>query len=121
VPQPSVARYELVRRGIAIDEPLHDTGRVFHDADRRRVVNGLNPQRLSYASYASFRDPDGYGWTLQEITARLSGESRAGRRPFYKEALACDRHVGCVEICSVKPGTPSGTHTIVQSIANAFL
>ena len=33
----------------------------------------LDAQRRSYASYASFRDPDGNGWLLQEITARLPG------------------------------------------------
>ena len=36
-------------------------------------VAGPDPQRRSYASYASFSDPDGNVWLLQEITARLPG------------------------------------------------
>jgi catechol 2,3-dioxygenase-like lactoylglutathione lyase family enzyme len=36
-------------------------------------AQGPDPQRRSYASYASFRDPDGNVWLLQEITERLPG------------------------------------------------
>lgn len=36
-------------------------------------IAGPDPERTSYASYASFEDPDGNGWTLQEITTRLPG------------------------------------------------
>jgi catechol 2,3-dioxygenase-like lactoylglutathione lyase family enzyme len=36
-------------------------------------VSGLDPERRSYFSYASFRDPDGNGWLLQEVTTRLPG------------------------------------------------
>lgn len=56
-----------------------DVGEVFHDAaggfdtlaDAR--APGPDPEGRSYASYASFRDPDGNGWLLQEITERLPG------------------------------------------------
>ena len=34
---------------------------------------GPDPNRASYNSYASFEDPDGNGWTLQEITTRMPG------------------------------------------------
>src|SRR5262245_40319379 len=57
--------------------------RVFHDAggglgggfnaDEKVRAAGPDPQRRSYASYASFSDPDGNRWLLQEITARLPG------------------------------------------------
>jgi hypothetical protein len=40
------------------------------------VVSGPDPERRSYGSFASFRDPDGNGWLLQEITTRLLGRSR---------------------------------------------
>jgi hypothetical protein len=36
-------------------------------------VGGLDPERRSYFSLASFSDPDGNGWMLQEVTARLPG------------------------------------------------
>ena len=82
-----VARNELLRRGIQISEPFHDTGGVFHHADGKCVVSGLNPRRQSYASYASFSDPDGNGWLLQEITVRLSGDIEAGDPRFTSEVL----------------------------------
>ena len=82
------ARDELLRRGVEISEPFHDTGGVFHHADGTCVVNGLNPQRQSYASYASFSDPDGNGWMMQEITARLSGDLKVGDPRFTTEVIS---------------------------------
>ena len=81
------AREKLIRRGIEVGEPFHDTGGVFHHADAKCVVNGANPQRQSYASYASFSDPDGNGWLLQEITARLSGDIKLGDSRFTSQVL----------------------------------
>lgn len=66
-------RTDLLRRGIAVSTPFHDPGGIFHHAGADHLVNGPNPQRKSYASYASFSDPDGNGWVLQEVTARLTG------------------------------------------------
>ena len=83
----AAARDELLLRGIEIDEPIHDTGGVFHHADGKGVVSGANPQRQSYASYASFRDPDGNGWLLQEVTARLSAEVKLGDARFTRQLL----------------------------------
>jgi predicted enzyme related to lactoylglutathione lyase len=80
-------RNELIRRGIEVSEPFHDTGGVFHHADGKNVVKGLNPQRQSYASYASFNDPDGNGWVLQEVTARLSAEIKPTDPRFTREVL----------------------------------
>jgi hypothetical protein len=51
------------------------------------VDSGLNPQRQSYASYASFSDPDGNGWLLQEITVRLSADIEVGDPRFTSEIL----------------------------------
>jgi len=58
------ARADLVSRGVEVSA-------VFHLAGGR--VPGPDPQRRSYQSYASFSDPDGNGWLLQEITTRLPG------------------------------------------------
>lgn len=58
------ARAALVSRGIEVSE-------VFHLAGGR--VPGPDPQGRSYQTYASFSDPDGNGWLLQEIRTRLPG------------------------------------------------
>ncbi|MBE1610175.1 VOC family protein [Actinopolymorpha pittospori] len=67
------ARAELVSRGVDVGEVFHDAGGVFHHAGEVDRVSGPDPQRTSYASFASFTDPDGNGWVLQEITERLPG------------------------------------------------
>jgi len=67
------ARAELINRGIAVSDVFHDEGGVFHHAGTAGRVDGPDPDRRSYASFASFDDPDGNGWVLQEITTRLPG------------------------------------------------
>ena len=67
------AREDLVRRGIDVSAIFHDAGGVFHHAGTRSRVAGADPERGSYASFASFHDPDGNTWFLQEITTRLPG------------------------------------------------
>jgi catechol 2,3-dioxygenase-like lactoylglutathione lyase family enzyme len=68
------AREQLVAKGIDASEVFHcesGTGCRFEGIDVR--VSGLHPKRLSYASFVSFKDPDGNGWLLQEVTERLPG------------------------------------------------
>ncbi len=79
------ARDELLRRGVGISEPFHDAGGIFHHASAEGLVSGPNPQRKSYASYASFSDPDGNGWVFQEVTMRLTGHIEAGDTSFTTE------------------------------------
>ncbi|MEU8662978.1 VOC family protein [Actinoplanes philippinensis] len=68
------ARAELIARGVAVSEIFHDPEAVlFHQADERKRQPGLYPGRLSYASFASFTDPDGNGFLLQEVTERHPG------------------------------------------------
>jgi catechol 2,3-dioxygenase-like lactoylglutathione lyase family enzyme len=67
------ARAELVGRGIRVSEVFHDADGVFHHAGNEKRVAGPDPEHRSYASFASFEDPDGNGWLLQEVTARLPG------------------------------------------------
>ena len=67
------ARDELVDRGVVVSEVFHDVGGVFHHAGREGRAAGPDPQGRSYASWASFNDPDGNGWLLQEIKTRLPG------------------------------------------------
>jgi catechol 2,3-dioxygenase-like lactoylglutathione lyase family enzyme len=67
------ARSELIDRGADVGEVFHDAGGVWHHAGTEGRVAGPAPGRQSYGSFASFSDPDGNGWTLQEITTRLPG------------------------------------------------
>ena len=67
------AHDELKRRGAAPGDVFHDAGGVFHHAGTDARVPGPDPGRSSYGSFLSFEDPDGNGWVLQEITARLPG------------------------------------------------
>ncbi|MGW4870148.1 VOC family protein [Streptomyces chartreusis] len=67
------AHAELERNGADPSEVFHDAGGVFHHGGTDARVPGADPRRSSYGSFLSFDDPDGNGWLLQEITARLPG------------------------------------------------
>lgn len=67
------AHADLVARGVDVSEIFHDVGGVFHHAGTDGRLPGPDPERRSYGSFASFSDPDGNGWLLQEITTRLDG------------------------------------------------
>jgi catechol 2,3-dioxygenase-like lactoylglutathione lyase family enzyme len=74
----AAARADLLGRGIEISEVFHGAGNAFVGPDEpylfgRVRVNGPDPNHGSYRSFASFRDPDGNGWLLQEVTTRLPG------------------------------------------------
>jgi catechol 2,3-dioxygenase-like lactoylglutathione lyase family enzyme len=60
------AREDLIARGVEVSE-------IWHLEPGKGPVTGLDPQRRSYFSRASFADPDGNAWVLQEITDRLPG------------------------------------------------
>ena len=51
-------------------------------AVRKSALSGPDPERRSYASWASFSDPDGTGWSLQEITQCLPGRVETGDTTF---------------------------------------
>jgi catechol 2,3-dioxygenase-like lactoylglutathione lyase family enzyme len=74
----AAAREELLGRGVQISEVFHDAGGVYTGPDEpylfgRLRVSGPDSEHRSYRSFASFHDPDGNGWLLQEITTRLAG------------------------------------------------
>ena len=80
------ARDELLDRGVAIGEAFH-AGDVHAGVDEpylfgRLRVKGRDPEHRSYRSYASFSDPDGNGWLLQEVTERLPGRVDADGTAF---------------------------------------
>ena len=68
------ARAELVGRGIEVSE-------IFHPGDDG-PVDGPDPERRTYSSLATFSDPDGNRWLLQEITTRLPGRVEASATTF---------------------------------------
>jgi catechol 2,3-dioxygenase-like lactoylglutathione lyase family enzyme len=67
------ARAELTARGVEVSEVFHDVTGVFNHAGVAARVPGPDPERRSYSSFASFHDPDGNQWFLQEITERAPG------------------------------------------------
>ena len=60
------ARDDLIRRGVDVSE-------IWHIEPGQGRLPGIDPQRRSYFSRATFADPDGNTWQLQEITERLPG------------------------------------------------
>jgi catechol 2,3-dioxygenase-like lactoylglutathione lyase family enzyme len=75
VPNIEAARDHLAARGVKVSEVFHagTPGAQFQPDGARGRVGGPAPDRASYGSYATFSDPDGNGWLLQEITTRLPG------------------------------------------------
>jgi catechol 2,3-dioxygenase-like lactoylglutathione lyase family enzyme len=64
------ARQDLVRRGVEVSDVFHYAAGPGPFGGR---VNGIAPGRTSYGSLATFSDPDGNGWVLQEVTTRFPG------------------------------------------------
>jgi len=64
---------DLIARGVDVSEVFHYAGGPFNNAVENPRVGGRDPQGRSYFSFASFEDPDGNGWLLQEIKSRLPG------------------------------------------------
>jgi len=66
-------RDDLIARGVDVSEVFHYAGGPFNNSVENPRVGGRDPQGRSYFSFASFDDPDGNNWLLQEITTRLPG------------------------------------------------
>lgn len=75
VPDIADAREDLTARGAEVSEVFHEGagGARFHPAGASDRMSGPAPEHTSYGSFASFSDPDGNGWLLQEVTSRLPG------------------------------------------------
>ena len=70
------ARAALIDRGVEVSEVFHRAG------PGKPPLSGPDPARRSYVSFATFSDPDGNGWLLQEITVRLPGRVDADDTTF---------------------------------------
>ncbi|MFC7532057.1 VOC family protein [Actinoplanes sp. GCM10030250] len=68
------ARAELIKQGVEVGEVFHRTP--------DGTAGGPAPDRASYNSLAAFRDPDGNGWVLQEVTSRLPGRIDSGETAY---------------------------------------
>jgi catechol 2,3-dioxygenase-like lactoylglutathione lyase family enzyme len=81
------ARADLLGRGIEVSEVFHDASGIFHHSGTEGRVAGRHPEPSDYGSFASFTDPDGNGWLLQEIKKQFPGGQQAScsrvRRPLY--------------------------------------
>jgi catechol 2,3-dioxygenase-like lactoylglutathione lyase family enzyme len=64
------ARAGLIDVGVDVSEVWHGRGAAAGTEGR---LPGPDPEHGSYKSFASFSDPDGNGWLLQELTKRLPG------------------------------------------------
>ncbi len=74
------ARTDLVSRGVDVSEIFHVAG------PGHPPIPGPDPERRSYFSYATFKDPDGNTWLLQEVTVRLPGRVDASETAFASVA-----------------------------------
>jgi catechol 2,3-dioxygenase-like lactoylglutathione lyase family enzyme len=84
------ARAELLRRGVKASEVFH-AGEEHAGSDEpylfgRVRVSGRDPENRTYRTYASFSDPDGNGWLLQEVVERLPGRIDTNGATFTSSA-----------------------------------
>jgi catechol 2,3-dioxygenase-like lactoylglutathione lyase family enzyme len=82
------AHGELTARGAQVSEVFHAgaPGAQFQPDGANGRVSGPAPDHASYGSFATFSDPDGNGWLLQEVTARLPGRIDAAETAFASTA-----------------------------------
>ena len=76
------ARDELIGRGVNVSEVFHYAGGPFNNSVEKPRLAGRDPEGRSYFSFASFEDPDGNRWLLQEITTRLPGRIDSATTTF---------------------------------------
>jgi hypothetical protein len=69
----AAARDYLITRGIEVSQVFHYAGGPFNNTVEKPRFSGPDPEGRSYFTFASFEDPDGNGWLLQEVKTRLPG------------------------------------------------
>jgi predicted enzyme related to lactoylglutathione lyase len=74
------ARADLMARGVEVSGAFHRAG------PGKPPQSGRDPDRRSYSSYATFSDPDGNGWLLQEVTSRFPGRVDSDATTFASSA-----------------------------------
>jgi predicted enzyme related to lactoylglutathione lyase len=88
----AAARDQLIARGAEVSDVFHEgtLGDRFQPAGSDRRASGPAPRHGSYGSFATFSDPDGNGWLLQEISTRLPGRVDAAATAFTSAADLAD-------------------------------
>ncbi len=76
------ARADLAKHGVEVSETFH--------RESGKLAPGPDPAHTSYNSYASFKDPDGNAWLLQEVTSRLPGRTTSPLAIYGSEAGLAD-------------------------------
>jgi catechol 2,3-dioxygenase-like lactoylglutathione lyase family enzyme len=78
------ARAELAAGGVDVSEVFHAEapGAQFQPAGADGRVSGPGPDDGSYSTFATWSDPDGNGWLMQEVTTRLPGRIDAGETTY---------------------------------------
>jgi catechol 2,3-dioxygenase-like lactoylglutathione lyase family enzyme len=86
------AREGLLARGAKVSEVFYPAtpGAQFDLHDTSGRVSGRAPGEGSYGSFATFADPDGNGWLLQEVTTRLPGRIDPAQTSFTSIAALAD-------------------------------
>jgi catechol 2,3-dioxygenase-like lactoylglutathione lyase family enzyme len=82
------ARKDLAARGVEVSEVFHYAGLPFNNSGDNSRISGPDPGGRSYFSFASFADPDGNSWLLQEITTRFPDREWERARPTDVATLA---------------------------------
>jgi len=67
------ARAALVQQDVAVSDVFHFDGNLLRVSGTKGRLPGPDPERQSYFSFASFSDPDGNSWLLQEVRTRFPG------------------------------------------------
>jgi catechol 2,3-dioxygenase-like lactoylglutathione lyase family enzyme len=83
-------REDLISRGVDVSE-------IFHALPGVGVVAGPDPERRSYLSRATFADPDGNTWQLQEVTQRLPGRVESNAESLAERLLETSIRHGAFE------------------------
>jgi catechol 2,3-dioxygenase-like lactoylglutathione lyase family enzyme len=97
------ARADLLAHGVKVSEAFHPaTPGAQFQTDGTGRVSGPAPDHSSYGSFATFTDPDGNGWLLQEITTRLPGRIDTGQTSYAS--------VDDVKQALVRAATAHGEH-----------
>jgi catechol 2,3-dioxygenase-like lactoylglutathione lyase family enzyme len=86
------ARAELIAHGVEVSEAFHEgaPGARFHDHGPQDRIGGPAPEHATYSSFASFSDPDGNGWLVQQITNRLPGRVDPAATSFSSASELAD-------------------------------
>jgi catechol 2,3-dioxygenase-like lactoylglutathione lyase family enzyme len=90
------ARAELVGHGVDVSDVFHFDGNLLHVTGTKGRLPGRDPKGSSYFSFASFSDPDGNSWLLQEVKTRFPGRGLSSDVVTLTDLLreTEDRHGG---------------------------